>query len=85
MGEVSNFLESGIFHPISDAHPKVILGCVSSVFRRGLSQMICGSGGKAVRVNLSTFVELCEYNGYDYTAGSESEYLMLRIASPIVM
>ena len=85
MGEVSIFLGSDTKTSINDAHPKVILGCVSSVFRRGLSQMICGSGGKAVRVNLSTFVELCEYNGYDYTAGSESEYLMLRIASPMVM
>ena len=73
MGEVPNFLESDTSFPISDAHPKVILGCVSSVFRRGFSQLISGSGGKAVRVNLSTFVELCEYNGYDYAAGSESE------------
>ena len=73
MGELPNFLKSGIFHSVSDAHPKVILGCVSSVFRRGLSQMICGSGGKAVRVNLSTFVELCEHNKNDYDAGSESE------------
>ena len=62
MGEVPNFLESGTQKPISDAHPKVILGCVSSVFRRGLSQRICGSGGKAVRVTLSTFDKLCEYN-----------------------
>ena len=62
MGEVPNFLESGTNKPISDAHPKVILGCVSSVFRRGFSQMISGSGGKTVRVTLSTFVELCEYS-----------------------
>ena len=44
MGEVPNFLESGTDKLISDAHPKVILGCVSSVFRRGFSQMISGSG-----------------------------------------
>ena len=50
MGEVPNFLRSDTSFPISDAHPKVILGCVSSVFRRGFSQMISGSGGKAVRV-----------------------------------
>ena len=62
MGEVPNFLESGALQLINDAHPKVILGCVSSVFRRGFSQLISGSGGVTVRVNLSTFVELCEYN-----------------------
>ena len=62
MGEVPPFLGSGTKKLISDAHHKVILGCVSSVFRRGLSQRICGSGGKAVRVTLSTFDKLCEYS-----------------------